>query len=338
MMTDDDDESMEEEEEEQEDDETMKIQRILACRTETRKRWREICEKMNSSELTDGSRWYQGPSSRKDDDDNEDDDNIIEERFLVKWNELSYLHASWETQQDLLDQVDNAKSYINTFFRKSVNGILFTPDERKDGDYFDPGYIEIDRILEVSAPTGHKGDLPTTWEEEQAIDPVEEFEIVLDKSKKSAFESGAGRQFLVKFTSLGYSELAYEFERDLMLLDVDFKDKLKEFYERTRKPTKSELTAQKKAREEESRKHYVLFGEKSNITADNKNQSIDEYKHALQKRVYLNGGQLRDYQAEGIAWFLNNYVNDRSCIMADEVSIIGLFCDCCLFQINCHLV
>jgi Chromo (CHRromatin Organisation MOdifier) domain len=310
------------EEEEEEEDETMKIQRILASRSETRKKWREICGKMNSSEVTDGSRWFQGNMSAAD---NSEDDEVIEERFLVKWSGLSYLHVTWETQQDLLDQVENAKAYISTFFRKSTNGILFSQDERKDGDYFDPGYVEIDRILEVSPPDGYRGKLPTTWEEELAVDPVKEYGVVLDKTNTKAFDLGVGRQFLIKYTSLNYSEASYEFERDLMLLDVDFRDKLKEFYERTRKPTKAESKAREKNAEEASRRAYVLFGEKTSISAEEKEKKVAEYQQQLQEHVYENGGQLRDYQAEGVTWFLSNFVNERSCIMADEMGLVRSF-------------
>jgi hypothetical protein len=311
---DDDDGAASHEAQEDEDDETMKIQRILASRSETRKRWKEICGKMNSSEVTDGSRWFQGnPKS------SEEDDQIIEERFLVKWNGLSYLHVTWETQQDLLDQVENAKGYMSTFFRKSTNGILFTQDERKDGDYFDPGFVEIDRILEVTPPDGYRGKLPTSWEEEMDVDPIQEYGVVMDKSNSRAFDSGVGRQFLIKFSSLNYAEASYEFERDLMLMDVDFRDKLREYYERTRKPSKAEITNQKRQSEEARRRAYVLFGENSNLSDEQKQEQVAEYQQQLQEHVYENGGQLRDYQAEGVTWFLSNYVNQRSCIMADEM-------------------
>ena len=269
-----DDESHEDDAaEDDEDDETMKIQRILASRSETRKRWKEICGKMNSSEVTDGSRWFQGNQKSS-----EEDDEVIEERFLVKWNGLSYLHVTWETQQDLLDQVENAKGYMSTFFRKSTNGVLFTQDERKDGDYFDPGFVQIDRILEVTPPDGYRGKLPTSWEEEMDVDPVQEYGVVMDKANSRAFDSGVGRQVLIKYSSLNYSEASYEFERDLMLMDVDFRDKLKEFYERTRKPSKSEISSEKRKGEEARRRAYVLFGENSNLNAEQKQEQVTEYQ------------------------------------------------------------
>ena len=121
----DDDES--EEMESEEDQEPLKMQRIIASRTERRSKWREICRKINTSEIDDGSRWFQDMSEDLEGDD------TFEERFLVKWTDLSYLHCSWENRKDLIDQVEGAKTYLSTFFRKSQDGYLFSPDERNDG-------------------------------------------------------------------------------------------------------------------------------------------------------------------------------------------------------------
>ncbi|OEU05979.1 SNF2_N-domain-containing protein [Fragilariopsis cylindrus CCMP1102] len=315
-------------EESVEKDETLKIQRILAVRSETRKRWKEICSKMQSSEVTDDKASKSSSSNNKDNKDN----TIIEERFLVKWNILSYMHVSWETQHDLIDQCDNAKQYISTFFRKQDNGYLFTSDERKDGDYFDPGLVQIDRILEIVPPDGFdsKKDnkkMPTDWLGELAIQEniVEEHGIVLDnKTDPKAFESGAGRQFLMKWSSLNYNEMSYEFERDIILCDQHdaLKEKLKDYYERTKKPTRKELQAQKKTAEDSKRRSYLLFGDNSRkSSAEEKEIDVKKYQEQLCDHVYLNGGSLRDYQAEGVTWFLANFINRRSCIMADEMGL-----------------
>merc|ERR1712238_299058 len=238
-------------EEEEEPDETLKITRILAVRSETRNAWKQICSNMQSSEVTDGSRWYQEEDDEDEDqsdDGNKDDDDAaskasttsssqsnnnknqkkdkgttIEERYLVKWNLLSYLHVSWETQHDLIEQCDNAKQYISTFFRKQQQGCLFTADERKDGDYFDPGLLHIDRVVEIVPPNGmasNKKTIPLSWDGELLIQQslIEDHGIVLDnKTDPQAFEAGAGRQFCIKWSSLNYNEMSYEFERDIML-------------------------------------------------------------------------------------------------------------------------
>ena len=330
---DDDDDSDDYEEndysdEEEEEDETLRIQRILAVRSETRKKWREICASMQSSEVTDGSRWFQPPdeNDRVDEEEQERRDKIIEERFLVKWNQLSYMHVSWETHGDLMDQVENAKNYMSTFFRKQEDGFLFGQDERKDGDCFDPGLVEIERVLEVVSPEDYPASkLPSNWMEELAItDPESEFGIVLDnKLDPKAFEEGSGRQFLIKWSSQNYSESTYEFERDIWLMDQKelLMEKLKEYYERTSRPSRKDISYARSEAEDAKRRCYLFLGDNSRLDAEEKQARVKEYQEKLTEHVFKNGGCLRDYQAEGVTWFLANYVNSRSCILADEMGL-----------------
>jgi hypothetical protein len=221
MSADEDNSEEDEESDTDDDDEGLKIQRIIACKSLTRKDWKRICDKMNTSEVDFGSRWFQEGGK----DVNVLGDNTFEERFLVKWSELSYLHCSWETESDLIDQVDNAKQYLSTFFRKSENGLLFSADERCDGDFFDPGYVQVDRILEVHLPESY---------DENAKTDQKKYGIIRDRDHED-FEGGTGRQFLIKWTNMTYSESSFEFERDLILNDVDYEDQVKSFVDRSNK-------------------------------------------------------------------------------------------------------
>jgi hypothetical protein len=190
----DEDDDEVEEESEGEEQEEMKINKIIAAKSMTLKEWREVCSKMNTSEVTNGSRWLQddlligdeganddgvevftmedgsGEEEKKrgEDEDGGDkkstsggnnlemsdaqdstkppaskkkskkkkaaaDPNKYEERFLVKWADLSFLHCSWETEKDLVEFCEGAKMRISTFFRKSEGGLLYEADERLDG-------------------------------------------------------------------------------------------------------------------------------------------------------------------------------------------------------------
>ena len=119
--SDDDDENEEEEE--------IKMNKVIACKSMKLREWKAVCAKMNTSEITNGSRWIQ-----------EVDDSVdletYEERFLVKWNDLSFLHCSWETQRDLLEFCEGAKGRLSTFFRKARDCLLYDADERLDGVSF----------------------------------------------------------------------------------------------------------------------------------------------------------------------------------------------------------
>lgn len=316
---DDDDDSLADDDEADDtnDDEPLKIQRILASRTETKKKWREICQPKNTSEIHYGSRWFQTGDGSADKVACEDE-TAFEERFLVKWADLSFLHTSWETQHDLVDQLE-AKSYMSTFFRKAVNGLLYSQDERCDGDYFDPAFTEIERILEVQLPDYGDDNSKLSAETEDRCD-AKSFGMIMDKTDPD-FDKGTGRQFLVKWCNTPYSESTYEFERDLIMNEIEYKEHVKLFLRRNMKPTKTERRAYLKQGENEYKRMYKIFGDKSTLNEADREKAVEEYKKKLQETVYKNGGELRDYQAEGVAWMLANFVNRRSSILADEMGL-----------------
>jgi hypothetical protein len=190
-------------------DDLNKIERILASRKETNKKWKEICDKINTSEVENGSRWLQSNEGRND--------NEVEERFLIKWEGLSYLHCSWETMNDLVANVECLRPYVATFKRRSRNGLIFDDDERGDGEFFDEKMTEIERILEVVKPNlpdpnSRKLDTNVGKGVGQKLVESSKYGIVLDRSDPR-YEIGTGRQFLVKWGHTSYSKSTYEFER-----------------------------------------------------------------------------------------------------------------------------
>jgi Chromo (CHRromatin Organisation MOdifier) domain len=319
-----------EEEEEEEEEEPLKLGRIIACRTETRARWREICQGIQTSEIDSGSRWNQPPVA------SDNDHLVYEERFLVKWKDLSYLHCSWETQADLEGQLEAAKQALTQFFRKSKNGLLYGPDERCDGDYYDPGWVQIDRLLEVHLPEDGEDFPDMTAETEDSFTP-NDFGIVLDKSD-DRYEDGTGRQFLIKWTNLGYAESSYEFERDLILNDVEYKSHLKSYLARSTKPPRSDMKDRSKKAEALRRQLYKTFGDNSPMPESKRDKEVDKFKTGLLSEVHKNGGQLRDYQAEGVAWMISNYINKRSFILADEMGLYVPWPRCCVASVLAFLL
>jgi len=294
-----------------EDQPEIKIQRIIAVRSEPKRKWKQICSKINTSEIDSGSRWFQ------EDADGVDGKGFLnkhEERFLVKWADLSFLHCSWEKQADLKDQVDNVKAYMSTFFRKSHGGYFYDADERMDGEYFDPGFVQIERVLEVSPPDG--------WEEGKSAKKGKKgnaWGIIFDVDHPD-YEDATGRQFLVKWGNTSYSDATYEYERDLILMDVDYESHVEAFLERGKKQPKSIMKKVFSLQEDERRRLYKIFGDRVKDDAA-KEKRIEEFKKKLEEQEFRNGGKLRDYQAEGVSWLLANHVNKRSAILADEMGL-----------------
>jgi len=311
----------------EEDEGELKVQRIIACRSETVCAWREICNKMNTSEIENGSRWFQDDSDSDSDDDsgNGKPDNTFQERYLVKWSDLSYLHCSWELENDLMDQVENSKTYLTSFFRRSENGLLFTADERGDGEYFDPSWVQVDRILEIQEPEQTEEKTVGKSSKRRRLSDTENTEsskhgIILDKEHPD-YESGTGRQFLVKWGNTAYSECTYEFERDLILNEVEYEEEVESFCRRSKKPNKSDMNKALNSIEHQTRRLYKIFGEKLKLDEKEREGKIKDYQTKLTDHVFPNGGQLRDYQSEGVSWLMSNHVNKRSSILADEMGL-----------------
>lgn len=92
-------------------------------------------------------------------------------------------------------------------------------------------------------------------------------------------------------------------------------------------PTQSEFNASGKVQEEQKRRLYKIFGENAKGTQEERDEEIAEYQRQLvEKEFGESKNKLRDYQAEGVAWLMSNYVNNRSSVLADEVSSL-LLCD-----------
>lgn len=305
----DDDSSVESDEDQPE----VKIQRIIAVRMESKRKWREICSEINTSEIDSGSRWFQENLEKEDAGLDK-----FEERFLVKWSDLSFLHCSWERKDDLIDQVEGAKTYLGTFFRKNEHGYFYDADERMDGEYFDPSFIQIDRILEVNPPDDWE-DVKMKVGKNGKRKKNENWGIIHDVNHPD-YENGTGRVFLIKWGNTSYSDSTYEYERDLILMDIEYESHLKEFMDRRQKPSKSVMKKVFSSQEAEKRRLYKVFGDGVK-DGEAKDERIQSYRKELEDFKFKNGGRLRDYQAEGVCWLLANYVNGRSAILADEMGL-----------------
>ena len=136
------------------------------------------------------------------------------------------------------------------------------------------------------------------------------------------FEDGTGRQFFVKWGHRNYVESTFEFERDLILNEVEFKDQLASYNERRKKPTRQQMKQREKEAEKTCKKLYRVFGDKVKKRTDKeKEDMVRDYQKTLEDRVFKCGGQLRDYQAEGVSWLMSNHLNKRSSILADEMGL-----------------
>ncbi|KAM8966503.1 chromodomain-helicase-DNA-binding protein 7 [Pelodytes ibericus] len=110
------------------------------------------------------------------------------EEFYVKYKNFSYLHCQWATIEEL-EKDKRIHQKIKRFWAKQGQNKFLSEIE---DDLFNPDYVEVDRLLDVSLSTDEKGEPvshylvkwcslayeDSTWELKQDLEPakIEEFE------------------------------------------------------------------------------------------------------------------------------------------------------------------
>jgi ''chromo'' (CHRromatin Organisation MOdifier) domain. len=313
---------------EEDDDEMIVVEKIITSRKDTIDHWNQICKTLNTSEIMNGSLWQDqsqlnGSTSKQQQQQQQQhcSSEMIQERFLVKWKDLSYIHCTWETRDVLIDLTTNGVHQLNSFLKRNSHdekvGDELYDDGMKEDHYGIKSFMMIDRILDVKS----FGNNMTTCD------------IVLDKNDPR-YEEGMGRTFLIKWCGLPYSESTYEHERDLILMKVEYESHHDAFVRRHTKPNTRQVKDNMAKHDRLVHHLRRLFRTRAQVHDVNVNDSSSSgsssssnmkgYVKELQGQIYRNKGTLREYQAEGVAWMIANYVNGRSSILAD-VSTVLLF-------------
>ncbi|KAI9980429.1 hypothetical protein PInf_026375 [Phytophthora infestans] len=193
------------------------IDKVLAREAHTQKEWKKICwnkntrflthcsiflppeeeekekqeEKKETQEQKEGENSASvAPSEPKVSVEDDEAEDAGEERFLVKWKTLSYLHTSWQTEEELLETDKNAKGKIQRFREKELRA--FYSQAVQGDEYFNPEFRSVDRILEIRDR------------------PLDDFSPDDTVDGESNFQ-----YFLVKWKALPYDEISWEREDDV---------------------------------------------------------------------------------------------------------------------------
>jgi SNF2 family DNA or RNA helicase len=169
----------------------------------------------------------------------------------------------------------------------------------KNGHDAIKSFVMIDRILDVKSFGTNNNNRG----------------VILDKSDPN-YEEGMGRTFLIKWCGLPYSESTYEHERDLILMKVEYESHHDAFVKRHTKSSKRQVK-DNMAKHDRLVHHLRRLFRTSAQFHDANMSNMEGYVKELQGQTYRNKGTLREYQAEGVAWMIANYVNGRSSILAD---------------------
>lgn len=286
-----------------------RIQHVLGSKKLTAEGWRELTADMNSRELNRGSVW-EAPDSEYF-----SNSSVPVEKFLIKWMHASYLHASWELEQDLIDFVgSSAKTALSKYRDRLYCGQeLFEDIGAKE--YFPPSFLLVERILDVS---GDEDLQAVDWEHAVlppmssatsigsfvAGEPIEIDDGTGGESAKKSYLHTPHDCFVtVKWLGLSYRDATFESVNDLVYRGVDYEAPLRAFYRREQSQPSSR-----------PRKMPAVNNIKRTLARELRADQIDEVPK-------LSGGDLRDYQWESVRWMSFNWSQGRNSILADEMGL-----------------
>lgn len=129
------------------------------------------------------------------------------EEFYVKYRNFSYLHCEWRTEEELFKGDRRVGAKIRRFQLKQQQQMNIF--ENLEDEPFNPDFIEVDRVLDMSEHTDAETSLTT-------------------------------KHYLVKWKSLPYEDCTWELEED-----VD-DDKIEIFLKFTKLPPRSEWKSKKR--------------------------------------------------------------------------------------------
>ena len=186
-----------------ENEEEIRVQHILARRCFIPEEWRKACDNMNTREITRGSFFVQP-------DEEYFDNSLVQvEKFLVKWAHASYLHVSWETEKDLVEEAGaSGKTHLKKFREREAKGEELFEDLGR-GDLYPPSFTQIDRILDVD---DESIDIQTVdWK----MAPLPSPEFLASATEAAALASGEEQEQEAELTSSAASHADGEQEQVL---------------------------------------------------------------------------------------------------------------------------
>jgi hypothetical protein len=148
----------------------LKIEQVLDKRSLTEERWSRIQTNMQTKHITNGSIFLQEFASSQD------------ERFLIKWDGLSYLHVSWETREDLMAEIEGAEKKLNKF----------------------------SKVWE--AESLGSGEMPHTW---GLHSDVERIVDIREVAAVASTGTAAKKLFMIKWCGLPYNMCTWESPEDI---------------------------------------------------------------------------------------------------------------------------
>ena len=289
------------------------IDLVLGVEKHSMAEWKEKCKHMTTTHITNGSIFRQKKRTFREGEL----ELQTEERYLIKWKNYSYLHASWETIEDIhtmcdgtsakkldkyIDGLENKKTVPSDKFPVAERIIAMDKREKWydvnnppceicheyedtednpavlcDGCSFGCGHIQCLKLKAVPDGEWFCGKCTT---KKKLTDDKLPVPFTLQYDHKMVY---------VKWEGMPYSASTWEHVADVA------DDHLVEEFVRVSKYPK-QIKKSKKLKPE-------------------------QYLQLVENEKYKNDNKLRSYQVESVKWMVWNYIHGRSSLLADEMGL-----------------
>eukprot|EP00468_Gymnochlora_sp_CCMP2014_P007575 CAMPEP_0167764002 /NCGR_PEP_ID=MMETSP0110_2-20121227/13751_1 /TAXON_ID=629695 /ORGANISM="Gymnochlora sp., Strain CCMP2014" /LENGTH=1326 /DNA_ID=CAMNT_0007651279 /DNA_START=156 /DNA_END=4136 /DNA_ORIENTATION=+ len=219
--------------------------------------------------------------------------------YLSKLEGISYSHCQWYSETYILDQFgyDIGQRRLKAF-RRDKKKIEAENMDLWEGDFFNPAFREVDRILShqsVRIPVDTNGRpsmrFPTIRiDENQLTVRLPPPELLNGTQGQFQPKYAVIAMYLIKWKELSYNNATWE-----LASDVRDEMKIAEFRRFNRPP--------------------VQYNLNNNL----RNHNVTQWY--TQSKRYKGGNVLRSYQVAGLNWLINCYINKRNGILADEMGL-----------------
>lgn len=235
-----------------------------------------------------------------------------EMEFLVKWQQRSYMHCTWETRESLAEAKGARK--LDNYIRKQQE----LESIRRCGSVDEVEKLNVDAEVERQAIAEHyfverviaerevealerEPPAPLASASEGASAPLQEEQgEQAEGSAEQAWRTVQRTEYLCKWRGLPYSDCTWESEADIL---PRFQQLVRDFHERERQLWENPPSTGSGALTVAKARAAHLF---SRLTA---------------QPAWLTGGTLRDYQLEGLNWLIYSWHKETNCILADEMGL-----------------
>jgi hypothetical protein len=252
-----------------------------------------------------------------DDFDDEDGDGNVNWsgwEWYVKWKQRSHIHCTWVPSSEIELQL-MGKQRIKRFLNRVRDGLAGVRGQDMDGQYFNPDFIEAERVVAARPNTSNKESesngvskseskskkgMPRGASDGNDKSRLEAMETMEKNMAAGDLEFSDDTEYLVKWRGLPYDNCTWELPSVVRCDGEIRRHEVRDVH-----PSALELEVCRSV----------------TLSSQVRPPSYEKYDEAHPVPPFKEGRTLRPYQLEGLNWMAFNWHNGRNCLLADEMGL-----------------